>query len=483
MCPLTRYGNTYWDVMLEPIFKAVQEVYTKPGKTIIFGPEGEMGGTVFFAPRSYQKIVDRVRAEYKGPAKLDIALMFNHAFIAGVINRGADPAADRAGPPSPLDAYQGWGPVLPLAQWRNSPRLRAVLPEMLRLLNSVDVLGVSCYPRAGADPQPSEIESCASKVDAELTALGFNLKAWLGADPARRFILNEIGLGGGISRCGDTPSRTRAEAGRFPHLDVGYPWSIKNDPWSRPELRVRVRRYGVGSSGWGQLSPRQGGLAGPFCATGSAICQQPGRRRPPRHLPCHSLGMGPHILAVRRAAWRPPSPFLSAAISARLARSRAQAAVDRRPELPHFRSLPMEPGVHGPTGAWMGPAHPRPGRSVWGPLPRRCGTGAGHPVIAPSPSGASCLHSCSLPGVPTKCSTDPAVARPTCPRTPGHPSRHHRQRRLLQGASVARRHRSPAHSAPKLVASWECPVAAARWGFVVCRAPARTSCRNLLAHP
>lgn len=77
LCPLAtpscRNGYTYWDVMLGPIFKAVQEVYTKPGKTIIFGPEGEMGGTVFYAPAQYQKIIDRVRAEYKGPAKLEIA--------------------------------------------------------------------------------------------------------------------------------------------------------------------------------------------------------------------------------------------------------------------------------------------------------------------------------------------------------------------------------------------------------------------------
>ena len=76
--------------MLGPMFDAVKAVYTKPGKTIIFGPEGEMGGTVFYAPASYQKVVDRVRAEYKGPAKFEVALMFNHAYVPGVINRGDD---------------------------------------------------------------------------------------------------------------------------------------------------------------------------------------------------------------------------------------------------------------------------------------------------------------------------------------------------------------------------------------------------------
>ena len=111
--------------MLNPILKAVQEVYTKPGKTFVFGPEGEMGGTIFFAPASYQtvraracvcvcvcpgvggrsvptsqrvppptaspthafplphpshtschappQVVDRIRSEYTGPANLKIA--------------------------------------------------------------------------------------------------------------------------------------------------------------------------------------------------------------------------------------------------------------------------------------------------------------------------------------------------------------------------------------------------------------------------
>lgn len=32
------------------------QVYTKPGKTFVFGPEGEMGGTIFYAPAAYQKV-------------------------------------------------------------------------------------------------------------------------------------------------------------------------------------------------------------------------------------------------------------------------------------------------------------------------------------------------------------------------------------------------------------------------------------------
>ena len=138
--------------MIGPILKAVKEVYTKPGKTFIFGPEGEMGGTVFYAPESYQKIVDKIREEYKGPANLEIALMFNHAYLPGVINRGDDEfGAIPQGKFWKKDG--GWGPLLPFKQWPEHKRLQKALPAIHKLLSSVDVLGVSCYARSSADPQ------------------------------------------------------------------------------------------------------------------------------------------------------------------------------------------------------------------------------------------------------------------------------------------------------------------------------------------
>jgi hypothetical protein len=202
--------------MLNPILKAVKEVYTTPGKTFVFGPEGEMGGTVFYAPASYQKVVDRIRSEYKGPAKLQIALMFNHAYLPGVINRADDQYG--ALPESKMWKKDGgWGPLLPFEQWPEHARLKAALPDIHKLLDSVDVLGVSCYARTSAYPKPEELESCADKYSAELKAMAFDLATW-NAKPGKRFIFNEFALGGGISECGDTPAKTRAEAGRFSWL-------------------------------------------------------------------------------------------------------------------------------------------------------------------------------------------------------------------------------------------------------------------------
>jgi hypothetical protein len=225
-------GFTYWDIMLNPILEAVKAVYTKPGKSFIFGPEGEMGGTVFYAPASYLKVIDRIRSEYKGPANLDVALMFNHAYLPGVINRGDDVYG--ALPESKMWKKDGgWGPLLPFEQWPEHARLKAALPDTHKLLETVDVLGVSCYSRAGVTPKPEDVETCADKYSAELKAMGFDLKKWT-HQPGKRFIFNEFGLGGGISECGNTPATTREEAGRFSWLGGTTTFTRDVNPWKLP---------------------------------------------------------------------------------------------------------------------------------------------------------------------------------------------------------------------------------------------------------
>ncbi|KAI8472826.1 MAG: hypothetical protein J3K34DRAFT_519379 [Monoraphidium minutum] len=236
-----KHGFNYVDIMLGPIFKAVKAVYTKPGKTIIFGPEGEMGGTVFYAPEAYQKIINKLRADYTGPAKFEIAFMFNHAYLPGVINRGDDVyGALPEGKFWKKDG--GWGPLLPFEQWPEHKRLAKSLPALHRLLDSANVLGVSCYARSSADPKPEELESCAVKYAAELSAMGFDLHKWA-AKPGKRFIYNEFALGGGVSECGDTPATTRAEAGRFSWLGGTSTFTKAIDPWKVSEIQQYSRDW------------------------------------------------------------------------------------------------------------------------------------------------------------------------------------------------------------------------------------------------
>jgi hypothetical protein len=88
-------------------------------------------------------------------------------------------------PPTPTRPR--WGPLLPFNQWPEYDRLSKSQAAIVKLLNSVDVLGVSCYARTSANPQPAELESCAVKYDNELKAMGFDLKKWSDA-PGKRFM-------------------------------------------------------------------------------------------------------------------------------------------------------------------------------------------------------------------------------------------------------------------------------------------------------
>jgi hypothetical protein len=126
-------GVTYWDAMLGPILRGIQAVYTQPGKRATLALQGEMGGTVFAAPASYQALVGRLRAEYKGPGKLDVALLFNSGFIPGVVTRGPDPAKKPPGEgPKPSDELIAsvWGPLKPLDAWPEAARIKAELPAI-----------------------------------------------------------------------------------------------------------------------------------------------------------------------------------------------------------------------------------------------------------------------------------------------------------------------------------------------------------------
>lgn len=79
--------------------------------------------------------------------------------------------------------------------------------------------------------------------------MGFDLKAWT-AKPGKRFIYNEFALGGGISECGDTPAKTRAEAGRFPWLGGTSTFTQAINPWCVLLGRSESGGAGCNVVGW-----------------------------------------------------------------------------------------------------------------------------------------------------------------------------------------------------------------------------------------
>jgi hypothetical protein len=234
-----RNGVSYYDIMLKPISDAARAVYKKSdAKRLFFGLQGEMGGTVFHYPESYRKIAKTIRDNLKDGGNVDLGVLFNHGYIPGVINRGADEVG--AIPASKFWKHDGgFGPILPFAQWPHHDQLKANVPALNALFSEMDFFGVSNYARAGNDPTISDLESAIRKQNAELKEMGIDWAKYH-QDPSKKFFMNEFAIGGGISECGDTPATNGPEAGLFPWLGNSKQF---RGPQSNPLMNANVRDY------------------------------------------------------------------------------------------------------------------------------------------------------------------------------------------------------------------------------------------------
>jgi hypothetical protein len=224
--------------MLAPIIKAVQKVYggsAGKGKQVWLGLQAEMGASVFEYPDSYITIAQRVKKYCKGQASVKVAVMLNHAYATGSINRLAAPQPVH--PPSEMAHLDGgWGPLMLFNQWPNHAILQSKLASIRKLINAqVDVLGISNYAVTPVAVRPEHLESAIKKLDAELRAIGINIRKWRQRQ-GKAFIMNEFGMGGGSSECGDTISKSAADAGRTPWLGITKPFNSSLNPWAVPAL-------------------------------------------------------------------------------------------------------------------------------------------------------------------------------------------------------------------------------------------------------
>lgn len=240
-----RNGFSYYDIMIKPIAEAARAVYApgNPKKTLYFGLQGEMGGTVFHHPQSYLKIVKALKdTTLKGNGAVDLGVMFNHGYIPGVINRGPDVVG--AIPESKFWKHDGgFGPILPFAQWPHYEQLKAAVPHLKTLFSELDFFGVSNYARAGAEPTISDLESAIRKQNAELKEMGIDWAKYT-QDPSKKFFMNEFAIGGGISECGDTPAKVGPEAGLFPWLGNTKQFrGPESNPLLNPSVYDYVHRY------------------------------------------------------------------------------------------------------------------------------------------------------------------------------------------------------------------------------------------------
>lgn len=236
-----KHGYSYYDLMLQPILDAANTAFaSQRGKTFSFAMGGEMGGTLLAHPGSYLRAMSLIRQGWKAQAQLRTGVTFYHAFVTGRVNHGPGPEAPI--PDSPLAALDGgYGPLLPLDRWPNVERLKAVLPDVRKLLEASDFIGVSNYARAPPAVKPADIEGSTAKLVAEFKAMGIDLGRMLAG--GKTFIWNEFGLGGGISSCGDTPGRD-ARIGLFPWLGITSGWKAESDPFRQSSaVKAYQRAY------------------------------------------------------------------------------------------------------------------------------------------------------------------------------------------------------------------------------------------------
>jgi hypothetical protein len=75
--------------------------------------------------------------------------------------------------------------------------------------------GISNYNRAPADVTVDDMENAVAKYDAELAAMGINFLDVLKS--GKKFIYNEVAIGGGVSECGNVSATEPWQVGRQPH--------------------------------------------------------------------------------------------------------------------------------------------------------------------------------------------------------------------------------------------------------------------------
>ena len=154
----------------------------------------------------------------------------------------------------------GWGPlpnttkntasqdprIIPFSQWppEAQARITATAPDAVLFLHSLDFIGFGQYgtpvnPSVTIQGDASHLEvpsttyNITCLLEAELVVLGFDLRGWL-AQGGKMLVWGEVGIGGGLSRCGDVPARIAWEAGIFPSLGVTTPFDPKLNPWGNP---------------------------------------------------------------------------------------------------------------------------------------------------------------------------------------------------------------------------------------------------------
>ncbi|KAI8466695.1 MAG: hypothetical protein J3K34DRAFT_432891 [Monoraphidium minutum] len=229
--PLVKYGGySYKDAVLRPMADAVNKA-AKPGTRVVFTLNGETGKSVSQYSKHWLDLVPVARGWLMAGGKLpresaQIAVSLNYNKLYGWID------FDSISPDYIAKNFD--------KEWKEQVKKYPMdLPNMKRLYDAIDVIGLSAYPPLYPNFKSEDLQVALQYHSQELSYAGINLKQLL--DGGKKLVISEWGVGGGTED-GKSIAATVKDVAGYPFFGLWYPYGSWKDPWKRPEYAA-YRRY------------------------------------------------------------------------------------------------------------------------------------------------------------------------------------------------------------------------------------------------
>jgi len=218
--PTAKYGGvTYYDTVVKPTAEAVAKANYK-GRPVYFAMQAEMGATLFYYPKSWQSIINPIKAVAGGNTKVGVNVNWEKicgcpSFLIYSTNYYSDMKAN-------------WGKIT----------AEVDVPAVRSLFRAVDWIGVSAYAGLPRYPTVSDLETSLKLVDQEMQQFGMSLRGM-----GKEIIYSEYGLGGGMTGDYKTPAASAKNVASSPYWGVEGLYETKLDPWRQSDNREFMRNY------------------------------------------------------------------------------------------------------------------------------------------------------------------------------------------------------------------------------------------------
>uniref|UniRef100_A0A383VIG4 Glycoside hydrolase family 5 domain-containing protein n=1 Tax=Tetradesmus obliquus TaxID=3088 RepID=A0A383VIG4_TETOB len=223
-------GYSYFDVVVAPMARAANRAI-KPGTKVVFTLNGETGKSVSQYAGQWLKLVGATKAIIKGQKPLRasdvlVGISLNYNKVYGWID------FDQISPEYISKNFD--------RQWKaQAAKYPMDLPNMKRLYQAVDVIGVSAYPPLYPNFGLAALDTPLKYHEQELSYAGISLKDLVRS--GKKLVISEWGLGGG-TQDGNGVAASLADVAGHPFFGLWYPYAAYKDPWKNSQYND-YRRY------------------------------------------------------------------------------------------------------------------------------------------------------------------------------------------------------------------------------------------------